>query len=91
MPLWRRDSTEQPSRYPPSLRPRRPEAEGVAPWLRNATMILVLLVWLAVCGATLLRGQLPDAAMVGLPAVVFVALSPSPVEAIRRLTGKRRE
>jgi hypothetical protein len=54
-------------------------------------MILVLFVWLAVCGATLLRGELPDAAMVGLPAVVFVALSPSPLEAVRRIAGRRRE
>lgn len=54
-------------------------------------MTLVLLVWLSVCGATLLRGELPDAAMVGLPAVVFVALSPSPVEAVRRMTGRRRK
>lgn len=54
-------------------------------------MVLVLLVWFAVCGATLLRGELPDAAMVGLPAAVFVALSPSPVDAVRRLTGRKRE
>lgn len=53
------------------------------------TMLLVLAVWLVVCGATLVHGGLPDAAMVGLPAAVFVALSPSPAAAIRRIIGRR--
>lgn len=44
--------------------------------VRTAVMMIVLAVWAAVIGAYLWRGQLPDAALLGVPAAVILALAP---------------
>ncbi len=45
-------------------------------WLKNLTMLVVLLAWLTVVGFTLRQGKLPDAAVLGIPAAVVLALAP---------------
>lgn len=45
-------------------------------WLRNLVMITGLGAWLAVVIVTLVRGQLPDALMLGVPAGLVLALAP---------------
>jgi hypothetical protein len=45
-------------------------------WLRNLTLLVVLGTWLTVVGFTLYRGELPNAAVLGIPAAVVVALAP---------------
>jgi len=55
----------------------------VPQWLKTLVMLVVLLAWLAVVTVTLLRGQLPDAAVLGIPAAVVIALAP-PVAIGRR-------
>lgn len=42
--------------------------------VRNGVLLLVLTVWVVVIGAYLIRDQLPDAALVGIPAAVILAL-----------------
>lgn len=55
-------------------------------WLKNLTMLVVLLAWLTVVGFTLKQGKLPDAAVLGIPAAVVVALAP-PIRLGRRDTN----
>lgn len=45
-------------------------------WLRNLVMIVGLGAWLAVVIVTLVRGGLPDALMLGVPAGLVLALAP---------------
>lgn len=45
-------------------------------WLKNLTMLVVLLTWSIVVGFTLHQGKLPDAAVLGIPAAVVLALAP---------------
>lgn len=47
--------------------------------VRNAVLLIVLGVWVIVIAAYLVQGKLPDAALVGIPAAVILAL------------GRRRE
>jgi hypothetical protein len=48
----------------------------VPPWLRNLVMLVGLGAWLAVVIVTLLRGGLPDALLLGVPAGLVLALAP---------------
>lgn len=52
-------------------------------WLRNLVMLVVLTGWLAVVAVSLAKGQLPDAAVLGVPAAVVLALAPPAI-------GRRR-
>lgn len=45
-------------------------------WIRNLTMLAVLAVWSVAIGVYLWRGQLPDAALLGLPGAVYLLLNP---------------
>lgn len=45
-------------------------------WLRNLVMIVGLGAWLAVVIVSMLRGQLPDAVLLGVPAGLVLALAP---------------
>lgn len=45
-------------------------------WLRNLVMLATLGAWLAVVGFTLYQGKLPDAAVLGIPAAIVIALAP---------------
>ena len=45
-------------------------------WLRNLVMLVGLGAWLAVVIVTLVKGQLPDALMLGVPAGLVLALAP---------------
>jgi hypothetical protein len=45
-------------------------------WLRNLVMLVVLGGWLAVVTVSLMQGKLPDAAVLGVPAAVVLALAP---------------
>lgn len=45
-------------------------------WLRNLVMLVGLGAWLSVVIVTLLKGQLPDALMLGVPATLVLALAP---------------
>lgn len=44
--------------------------------IRNAVILVVLAVWVAVVAATLLKGQLPDAPLLGVPGAIWLALHP---------------
>jgi hypothetical protein len=44
--------------------------------IRNAVILVVLVVWVAVVGATLLQGKLPDAPLLGVPGAIWLALHP---------------
>jgi hypothetical protein len=44
--------------------------------IRNAVILVVLVVWVAVVAATLLKGQLPDAPLLGIPGAIWLALHP---------------
>jgi hypothetical protein len=46
------------------------------PWLRNAVMILVMVIWSIVVLAYLHAGQLPEAPLLGVPGAIYLALSP---------------
>lgn len=45
-------------------------------WLRNLVMLVGLGAWLAVVIVSLVRGQLPDALLLGVPAGLVLALAP---------------
>ncbi|MEU1810939.1 hypothetical protein [Micromonospora aurantiaca (nom. illeg.)] len=45
-------------------------------WLRNLVMLVVLGTWVGVVIAYLVQGKLPDAALLGIPAAVVLALAP---------------
>ncbi len=44
--------------------------------VRNLVILVVLIGWAATVGATLLKGQLPDAPLLGIPGAVWLALHP---------------
>lgn len=44
--------------------------------VRNAVILVVLAVWVTVVAATLLKGQLPDAPLLGIPGAIWLALHP---------------
>ncbi|HEX5543671.1 MAG TPA: hypothetical protein VFX60_19310 [Micromonospora sp.] len=45
-------------------------------WLRNLVMLVVLAAWLAVVIVTLIRGELPDPILLGVPGGLWLALNP---------------
>lgn len=45
-------------------------------WLKTLVMLVGLGAWLAVVIVSLLRGQLPDAVLLGVPAGLVLALAP---------------
>lgn len=49
----------------------------MAEWVRNAVMLIVLLVWAAVVITSLARGILPDAITWGVPGALYFALNPT--------------
>lgn len=49
----------------------------MAEWVRNAVMMIVVLVWAAVVVTSLVRGVLPDAITWGVPGAVYFALNPT--------------
>jgi hypothetical protein len=59
-------------------------------WLRNLVMLVVLGGWLAVVTTSLVQGKLPDAAVLGVPAAVVLALAP-PGAITRNTPAARRE
>ncbi len=44
--------------------------------IRNAVILVVLFVWVAVVAATRVKGQLPDAPLLGVPGAIWLALHP---------------
>ncbi len=58
-------------------------------WLRNLVMLVGLLVWSAVVAVTLLRGGLPDAAILGVPAFLVLALAPPAIGRARAQVAER--
>lgn len=57
-------------------------------WLKVLTLIVGLTGWLATVIVTLWQGKLPDAATLGIPAALVIALAP-PVTIGRRRAGNR--
>jgi hypothetical protein len=57
----------------------------VPQWLRNLVMLVGLGAWLAVVIVSLLRGELPDAILLGIPGTLVIALAPP-----GRNRGKKR-
>lgn len=45
-------------------------------WLKTLALIVGLGGWLATVVATLMQGKLPDAATLGIPAALVIALAP---------------
>lgn len=45
-------------------------------WLKVLFVIIVLGGWLATVVATLMRGELPDATILGIPAALVIAVAP---------------
>ncbi len=45
-------------------------------WAKNLVLIVGLSGWLAVVIAPLLKDQIPDAPMMGIPAALWIALAP---------------
>lgn len=56
-------------------------------WLRVLVMLVGLGAWLAVIIVSLLRGQLPDAVLLGVPAGLVLALAPPAFGRNRDTTG----
>ena len=54
-------------------------------WLRNLTLLVGLSVWVLVVVASLVKGELPDAILLGVPGGLFLALAPP------RIGGSRRD
>ncbi len=46
-------------------------------WVRNAVMMIVVLVWAVVVITSLVRGVLPDAITWGVPGAIYFALNPT--------------
>lgn len=44
--------------------------------IRNLVIILVLIGWVATVGTTIIKGQIPDAPLLGIPGAVWLALHP---------------
>jgi hypothetical protein len=55
-------------------------------WSKNLTLIAVLVAYSATVWATLARGELPDATLIGIPIVAITALAP-PISIGRRRPG----
>ncbi len=51
-------------------------SNGIAPWVRNLVMLTALAGWAAVIAGYLVKGQLPDAPLLGVPGAVYLAMSP---------------
>lgn len=49
----------------------------MAPWVRNLVTIVALFGWVATIVGYLLQGKLPDAPLLGVPGVVWLAMSPN--------------
>lgn len=49
----------------------------MATWVRNAVMLIVVVVWAIVVLTSLARGTLPDAITWGVPGAVYFALNPT--------------
>jgi hypothetical protein len=62
----------------------------VPQWLRNLVMLTVLSAWLAVVAVSLFQGKVPDAAVLGVPAAVVLALAPPGVLTLRRNRARSR-
>lgn len=45
-------------------------------WLKVLFVIIVLGGWLATVVATLMKGELPDATILGIPAALVIAVAP---------------
>ncbi len=59
-----------------NTRRKAPPSNGIAPWVRNLTMLCALAGWAAVIAGYLVKGQLPDAPLLGVPGAVYLAMSP---------------
>ncbi len=59
-------------------------------WLRNLVMLTVLTAWLAVVTVSLMQGKLPDAAVLGVPAAIVIALAPPGILTRRRPPARRK-
>lgn len=59
-------------------------------WLKTLALIVGLLGWLATVTATLMQGKLPDAATLGIPAALVIALAPPVTIGRGRATRPRR-
>lgn len=46
-------------------------------WVRNAVMMIVVIVWAIVVIVNLVRGVLPDAITWGVPGAIYFALNPT--------------
>ncbi len=44
--------------------------------MRTIVLLVVLMVWVVVVGATLVQGKLPDVPLLGIPGGVYLALYP---------------
>jgi hypothetical protein len=62
----------------------------VPQWLKNLTLILVLLGWSATVIAQLRSGDLPDAKFLGVPVAAVVMLARSVRLPKKRAAGNRR-
>jgi hypothetical protein len=62
----------------------------VPDWLKIFVMIIGLGGWLATVVVTLWQGKLPDAATLGIPAALVLALAPPVTIGRRRGTTSRR-
>lgn len=62
----------------------------MARWVRNLVMCTVLGAWVVVVAVTLIRGELPDAAFLGVPAGVYVLLAENPLSILRRPGTSKR-
>lgn len=49
----------------------------VPAWVRVLVVLTVLPVWILVVGVSLLRGHIPDTAMMAIPGAVIVAAAPA--------------
>lgn len=58
-------------------------------WLKILTLIISLSGWLATVVMTLSQGKLPDAATLGIPAALVIALAP-PIRIGRRRAPRPR-
>lgn len=54
----------------------RAVTSSATPWLKSATMIVALAGWAAVVAAYLLKGELPDPILLGVPGGLWLALHP---------------
>jgi hypothetical protein len=60
----------------------------VEAWVRNLFILTVLFVWTIAVGASLIKGQLPEPILWGVPTTLWLAMNP-PV--LRRRMGSQSE